>query len=91
MATADYEGLIPGLFSMIKFNVFGAFDGVVANVVFRTHYVFRQRRLLDPLQDVLLYRKNDGLHLAKISDRMKETLVNAKDGETAGKSVEDLT
>lgn len=75
--------------------MFGAFSGVICNVVFKTHYVFRQRRLLDPLQDVLLYRKSDGLHLAKISEQMKQTLATSGEDETSsdhvGKAVEDLT
>jgi len=80
---------------MIKFNMFGVFSGVICNVVFKTHYVFRQRRLLDPLQDVILYRKSDGLHVAKISDKMKQTLASSGEEEASsdnvGKGVDDLT
>jgi len=79
--TEDYTGLTPGLFSMLKFNITyqSAWMGVGVNVVFKTHYVFRQRRLLDPLQDMIISRQSDGIHVQKLS-----TTATPEDAQRAG-------
>jgi hypothetical protein len=43
VTTQDYEGLTPGLFSMMKFNASypEQWQGIAVNVLFKTHYVFR--------------------------------------------------
>jgi hypothetical protein len=53
---------------MIKFNLSAALTGVSCNVLFKTHYVFRNRRLLDPLSDMVITRHSDGIHVEKIKD-----------------------
>jgi hypothetical protein len=42
--------------------------GVGVNVLFKTHFVFRLRRLLDPLSDMVITRHKDGIHVEKLSD-----------------------
>lgn len=53
---------------MLKFNlnIDGPFKGVGVNVLFKTHFVFRQRRLLDPLSDMVIFRQMDGIHIDKL-------------------------
>jgi hypothetical protein len=68
------EGVTPGLLSVIKFNATpgGNWKGVLCNVLFKTHYVFRCRRILDPLDDLIVIRKEDGIHVNHLSKLSKE-------------------
>lgn len=57
---------------------------MLCNVLFKTHYVFRQRRVLDPLDDVLVVRKSDGIHvnhLSKLSDEQKKKVQDVINGK----------
>jgi len=76
------QGQVPGLFSCLKFNATpgGAWEGVLCNVLFKTHYVFRERKVLDPLDDIFISKREDGVHithLSKLTEDQREKIDNA--------------
>jgi len=53
-------------------------------VLFKTHYVFRERKVLDPLDDVFVTKKEDGVHithLSKLTKDQKEKIEETLDEE----------
>lgn len=57
---------------------------MLCNVLFKTHYVFRERKVLDPLDDIFISKKEDGVHithLSKLSKDQKEKIEETLDEE----------
>lgn len=53
-------------------------------MLFKTHYVFRERKVLDPLDDIFVSKKEDGVHithLSKLSKDQKEKIEETLDEE----------